>query len=157
MNLIDDVTAKEVANSSNKVYSSSALADQDTFLKLLIAQLKNQDPLDPIKDQDFIAQLAQFTSVEKLTSIEKALEGSSMNTASSQAIALVGKTVSVIDPESGDTISGVVTQVTLLGDDAPSVLIGSKVYPLSYVTSVGQPTTASNWTVTPEPAEQPAS
>lgn len=144
MNLIDSVTAQQVASASNKVYSKSALADQDTFLKLLIAQLKNQDPLDPIKDQDFIAQLAQFTSVEKLTSIEKALQGSSQNSLISQAVGLVGKTVSVVDPETGDTLTGTVTQVTLLGEGAPSVHLGDKVYPLSYVTSVGEPSPESS-------------
>ena len=43
--------------------------DRDAFLKLLITQLENQDPTEPMKDEDFVAQLAQFTSVEKMTQI----------------------------------------------------------------------------------------
>ena len=47
---------------------------QDQFLTLLVTQLKNQDPLSPIDNADFIAQLATFSSLEKLTSIESLLK-----------------------------------------------------------------------------------
>jgi flagellar basal-body rod modification protein FlgD len=43
------------------------------FLKLLVTQLQNQDPMDPIKNEDFIAQLATFSSLEQLISINKAV------------------------------------------------------------------------------------
>lgn len=53
--------------------SAAAKADQslgkDQFLKILIAQLKNQDPMNPMKDQEFIAQMAQFSSVEQLSNM----------------------------------------------------------------------------------------
>jgi flagellar basal-body rod modification protein FlgD len=47
--------------------------DQDAFLKLLVAQLRNQDPLNPMHNQDFIAQTAQFRSVEELANIRQAI------------------------------------------------------------------------------------
>jgi flagellar basal-body rod modification protein FlgD len=47
---------------------------QDAFLKLLVTQLQNQDPLDPMDDTEFIAQLAQFSSLEKLTAMASSLE-----------------------------------------------------------------------------------
>ena len=47
---------------------------QDTFLKLLVTQLQHQDPLDPMDDTEFIAQLAQFSSLEKLTEMAASLE-----------------------------------------------------------------------------------
>ncbi len=46
---------------------------QDAFLKLLITQLQHQDPLNPLDDQAFIAQLAQFSSLEKLTEMASSL------------------------------------------------------------------------------------
>ena len=47
---------------------------QDAFLKLLVTQLQHQDPLNPIEDTAFIAQLAQFSSLEKLTEMAASLE-----------------------------------------------------------------------------------
>ena len=48
--------------------------DRDAFLRLLLAQLANQDPLEPIKDQAFVAQLAQFSSLERLEQIADSVQ-----------------------------------------------------------------------------------
>lgn len=48
---------------------------KDAFLKILIAQLQNQDPTNPMDDRDFIAQMAQFSSLEQMQNIAKAIEG----------------------------------------------------------------------------------
>jgi len=48
--------------------------DRNAFLRLLLTQLANQDPLDPIKDQAFVAQLAQFSSLERLEEISTSVE-----------------------------------------------------------------------------------
>ncbi len=48
--------------------------DKDAFLRLLTTQLSNQDPLNPIEDREFIAQLAQFSSLEQMTTMNKNLE-----------------------------------------------------------------------------------
>lgn len=63
-------------SSSNPVSSSGAIggakgADRDTFLKLLVAQLKNQDPLSPQDGTQFVAQLAQFSALDQLISINQ--------------------------------------------------------------------------------------
>jgi len=51
--------------------------DKDAFLRLLTTQLSNQDPLNPIEDREFIAQLAQFSSLEQMVSLNKTLDSKS--------------------------------------------------------------------------------
>ncbi len=63
--------------------------DKDAFLTLLVAQLKNQDPLSPLQPHEFAAQLAQFSSVEQLTQLNEAMAVQDMN---SQLAILLGKT-----------------------------------------------------------------
>lgn len=101
---------------------------QDTFLKLLVAQLRHQDPLSPADSQSFLAQTAQFTSVEKLEEIAEAMADLSKNDDLATIGNLVGKTVQHRD-ELGNVHEGEVTAgkvddagVTLvLGDDEISI------------------------------------
>lgn len=67
---------------------SSQQLGQSEFLKLLVAQLENQDPMNPVDNQQFIAQLATFSSLEQLMSINKAvskLAGTSEETGSTNS------------------------------------------------------------------------
>lgn len=71
---INTATATTGATSDAKVFQNSM--GKEEFLKLLVVQLQNQDPLSPMDSQDFSAQLAQFSSVEQLTNIDSNLEKS---------------------------------------------------------------------------------
>ncbi|MDR2180151.1 MAG: flagellar hook assembly protein FlgD [Synergistaceae bacterium] len=107
-------------SAANGVLSSDQLAaasravsnelDKDAFLKLLIAELSNQDPLNPMDDREFIAQMAQFSTLEQMTNMTKALEGiSSMEQYS--AVNYVGKTVSFAQEDSEGTPTSVYATV----------------------------------------------
>jgi len=77
---------------------------KDDFLNLLIAQLKNQDPLNPMKDQEFIAQLATFSSLEQVSNMNKNLEEflkqqSYQN--ATVASTMIGKEITSIEGEKG--------------------------------------------------------
>lgn len=72
------------------------MSSQDTFMKLLVAELKNQDPMDPMQSRDMVAQLATLSSVQKLNSIDEKLGGlqkDSVSGSSLQSANLIGKTV----------------------------------------------------------------
>lgn len=74
-----------------------ATLDKDAFLKLLLTQLKNQDPTNPMKSHEMAAQLAQFTSLEKLTNIDSGiadLKKVQTPTQNFEALSLIGKAVS---------------------------------------------------------------
>ncbi len=90
--------------------------DQEAFLKLLVAQLKYQDPLEPTSNEEFISLTAQYTTVERLNELadqgRNRITRESLNTAG----ALVGRTISFLD-ELGLAVQATVDQATLIGGD----------------------------------------
>ena len=126
---------------------------KDAFLKLLIAQLKYQDPSKPVDSSQFMAQTAAFTQVEKLQAMAA---DSSASLALQQGLAassLVGRTVSYVDAE-GITRTGVVTSASFGGSTnaEPLVHIGTTSVSLSSVVEV----TEGLDTGTTSPTDTPA-
>ncbi|MCE5264248.1 MAG: flagellar hook assembly protein FlgD [Deltaproteobacteria bacterium] len=99
---------------------------KDEFMKLLLAQLKNQDPLNPMDGTDFAAQLAQFSSLEQLTNLNTTLETQSVNQMTlgyAQSVNMIGKEVVA---NAGNTITATGQTASLnyqLASDAQSVTI----------------------------------
>jgi flagellar basal-body rod modification protein FlgD len=84
---------------------------QDEFFKLIAAQFSYQDPLNPQKDTDFIAQMAQFNTLEQTRAMQSDIEGLRSQFTESQASLLLGQVVNIKDPISGNNIQGLVTEV----------------------------------------------
>ena len=98
------ITSTTTNTTAQTAAAAATVVGKDDFLKLLVAQLENQDPLNPMDGTEFTAQLAQFSSLETLQSIDGGL--SDLNAAqstlhNSQAVSLIGKTVLY----EGDTFS----------------------------------------------------
>ncbi|GAB6089857.1 flagellar hook assembly protein FlgD [Spirochaeta dissipatitropha] len=110
---------------------SSDLGKED-FLKLLIVQLSNQDPTNPMEDREFIAQMAQFSSLEQMTNLNTEFKELSSMLGGSQALQLVGKDVAVFD--GNNRIEGRVTEVTT--GSAPMVMVNDRYYSVKDVQSV---------------------
>jgi flagellar basal-body rod modification protein FlgD len=98
--IVTSPTVQETLNvtgaSSRGDEKDSKNLDQTDFLTLLVAQLKNQDPMNPMENADFTAQMAQFSSLEQLMNVNENLEiltTSANATNSAQAMALIGKEV----------------------------------------------------------------
>ena len=108
--------------------------DGNTFLKLLVAQMKYQDPSKPMDTNEMMAQTATLTQVEKLTALVTAQESLVSAQHLQAASAMVGRTVAYTTPD-GLTASGVVTSAKLTGSE-PTLHVGNKDVPLSSVTEV---------------------
>jgi|tagenome__1003787_1003787.scaffolds.fasta_scaffold20490285_2 flagellar basal-body rod modification protein FlgD len=128
-------------------------ADQmgkDTFLKLLVAQMKYQDPANPASSTEFMAQTAAFTQVEKLEEIAK--QNASLLTLqrSSSAGALVGRTVTYTDEE-GAKKTGVVTSVRLATDSSEAqAMVGGVAVALGRVTEIAATSASSSGSTSSE-------
>jgi len=120
-------TAREVSYFNKTINNGKDLKkvlNQEDFLNLLITELKNQDPTEPMKDRESIAQMAQFSSLEQMSNMAKNIDGVTKLMARSQAYSLLGKNVEIGD-ETG-LVQGLVQEVT--GGDAPQVLINGQYY-----------------------------
>ncbi|MDF2545841.1 flagellar hook assembly protein FlgD [Anaerosolibacter sp.] len=60
-------------NTTPNTKTENSALDKDAFLKLLVTQLKHQDPLNPVEDKEFIAQMAQFTTLEQIQNMNKTM------------------------------------------------------------------------------------
>jgi flagellar basal-body rod modification protein FlgD len=105
---------------------------QDDFLKLLVAQMSQQDPMNPMKDSEFIAQMAQFSALEQSKAMQQDMS-------SLRASSLLGQTVEVADAaEDSGFRTGVVTAVKV-EKGIPQLIVNGNKYLLSDVQSI-QPT-----------------
>lgn len=95
---------------------------KDMFLKLLVAQLKYQNPMEPVDSSQFMAQTAQFTMVEKLQAMAAQTDALVAGEAAQRAAGLLGRQVTYTD-SAGVPQSGVVTG-TKFGADGPVLLLG---------------------------------
>jgi flagellar basal-body rod modification protein FlgD len=106
--------------------------DRDDFLKLLITQLQHQDPTSPVEDKDFIAQMAQFSSLEQMTNMSTGFQRLSGLLSSSEASQVLGKTVEIRDGD--NLVTGTVDRV--VRGDSPLVGVNGKIYDFSQIESV---------------------
>lgn len=107
-------TTPSSASSVSSIVGNSSLG-KDEFLKLLVTELKYQNPLDPLDSTEYIAQLAQFSSLEQMQNLNTQM-------ASLSAVSVIGKTASALDEE-GNRISGQIMGVSF-GNGKISLMIG---------------------------------
>jgi len=105
---------------------------KDDFLKILIAQLSNQDPTSPLENTEFIAQMAQFSSLEQMTNMSQSFEKMANFINSSEAQSMLGKTVEL---DLGDTsVTGQVEAATR--GKQPQILVNGMYYNMDQIKAV---------------------
>ena len=96
----------------------TANVDYQAFLKLLVAEMKHQDPTEPMKSTDYVAQLASFSQVEQSVQLNTKLDQLLQTTSLTQAGALIGRTITSADGE----VTGTVKEVKLYSDGLMAIL-----------------------------------
>ena len=90
------LTTKQYEEQQAKLLAQDEQLDRDAFLKLFTTQLKNQNPLDPMENEAFVAQLAQFSSLEAMTGVRTSMDSMAADSKSSRFLlgsALIGKKI----------------------------------------------------------------
>lgn len=112
--------------------TGNATLGKDAFLKLLVTQLQNQDPMNPLQDTQFIAQMAQFSELEQMQNVNQTL-------VINQATSLIGRQVTWLDDATGEPRQATVTAVQVT-PDAVNVQVGDGIYvAVDKITAIDQP------------------
>ncbi len=106
------------------------------FMTLLVAQLKTQDPLDPLDGSEFMSQLVQLQSLAELTRIRSSLSEISGLQTLGPALGLVGRTVEWLDAQTGERLAGVVSGLEAQSEGACALVVGDACVGLAQVLAI---------------------
>jgi flagellar basal-body rod modification protein FlgD len=133
-----DVTATGQATTASTATTSSSASQvlgKDDFLKLLCAQLQQQDPMSPVDDTQFMSQLYQMSTLEAQQNLNSSFEAFAKSNSLVGATALIGKTISYTDSASSTEVTGVVQGVKTV-DGAVSVAVNGQDISVSDIVAV---------------------
>ena len=124
----DKVQINQFVNDFNRSINPGRLPQQnlgkDEFLKILITQLSYQDPMSPMEDKEFIAQMAQFSALEQMTSMAKDFAKLTTMISATEASSALGKNVELLEGE--NVIQGTVKAVSR--GEIPQILVNGVFY-----------------------------
>ena len=132
----NSTTSSTNGTSSTSNPSATGFANLTTadFMKMLIAELQNQDPTQPMNSQDLLGQLATMSQLQSTTDLDSALQANTTNQQLSIGASFIGKAIAGTDA-SGNAVSGVVTQA-FLSNGSAYVGVGNSQVPLANITNV---------------------
>ena len=127
--------------SSNQLASKKSALNPDDFIKMMITQLQNQDPMEPAKNDQLLAQMSQIGQLQSSTQLQDSLKGLVLQNQIGSAATLIGKTVQGMDTNN-NTIGGVVSSVRVQDDGVSLELDNGQSLQLGRVTAIA-PTQAT--------------
>ena len=113
-----NVSAISAATTTQNAVTNAQTVDYQSFLRLLVAQMKNQDPTSPMESTDYVAQLATFSQVEQSVQMNNKLDSILQASTFAQAGALIGKYITSADSQ----IAGTIKEVRLYSDGIMAIL-----------------------------------
>ena len=125
----------QTAPSPNQLRSKNFALKTEDFIKMMITQLQNQDPLEPAKNQELLAQMSQIGQLQSATTLQDTLKGMVLQNQLAGAGNLIGKLVTGLD-EADEPVQGVVTSIRVERDKVNLELDNGKTLPLTRVTQI---------------------
>jgi len=138
MSAQDQAVVQQAVNTQNakNAAANGRVASQelgkDDFLKLLITQLSNQDPTSPMENTEFIAQMAQFSSLEQMTNMSTGFTKLASMLSGSEAVSTIGKTVELTAGE--NVVTGQVQAVTR--GENPQLIVNGMPYSMDQINKI---------------------
>jgi len=137
MSAIDSFFSTPTANASNSAQSDrlNELTQSD-FIRMMVAELENQDPMNPMSNTEMLQQINQMRSITSSDRLTNSIEALTIGQALSTASSLIGKTITGVNTL-GESVTGKVDKVTIESGEA-KLFVGSSIIPVSNVTAVGE-------------------
>jgi|SRR5450432_780073 len=142
------IPAAGATGGSSQLTNPNSKLKVSDFINMMVTQLQNQDPLDPVKNQDLLAQMSQIGQLQTSNDLDTSLKGLVLQNSLGAAGNLIGKAVQGLD-EQGAPLGGIVSSVRVQGSDVFLELDSGKELQLGSVTSIAAPTPSAT---TPTPA-----
>lgn len=114
------ITTPATTNATKDVENTFS---SEAFMKVLATQMKSQNPLEPMKDTEFIAQMAQFSNLEQITNLATTMKSLNITTQLTQGASLIGRTVTYTPAGTDQVVTGTVDKMLLENGGRSSVLV----------------------------------
>ena len=131
------ITARKYVPKSTSTGGQQKTLGQDDFLKLLAQQFQSQDPMKPMDDTSFIAQMAQFSSLEQAKAMQADMAALRSQQDFTQASGLLGREVN-LQLDQNKKVSGVVSSVDMQAG-SPKIVVNGTAYDMSKLVAVSEP------------------
>jgi flagellar basal-body rod modification protein FlgD len=133
------------ASPGSQLKGKNAQLKTEDFIKMMITQLQHQDPLEPAKNQELLAQMSQIGQLQSATSLQESLQGMVLQNQIGAASGLIGKTVQGLDAQD-EPVTGLVNSVKVGSDGVSLELDNGKTLLLSRVTQIAPPANLASGT-----------
>lgn len=140
----------EQGTTASKNNTAKNTLDKDAFLKLLLTELRYQDPMEPVKDKEFMAQMASFSSLEQMTNLNTGFNKLSSNITDNllpalmlqQSSTMVGREVTYTNPDdSKSSLTGIIDSA-LIKDGKAYYVVNGKEIAASTISEIGEQSTS---------------
>lgn len=138
---ISSLGASAGTSASNGARKKNFELKTEDFIKMMITQLQNQDPTEPAKNEQLLAQMSQIGQLQSATTLQESLKGMVTQNQIGAAAGLIGKSVEGLDANN-DPVDGLVTSVQVASDGVSLELDNGQRLALSRVTSIAGQTPA---------------
>ena len=144
---VDDISSYlNTSGSTTQVSTSNSNLDYNDFLALLTAELKHQDPTDPLDNKDLILQLSQFSTLSSLSALNSNFESFISTNTISTVNGMIGKSITytATDDEGAESsVTGTCTGIKIATDGTVTLTVGGEDVSTSDITAISNPTTTS--------------
>jgi flagellar basal-body rod modification protein FlgD len=146
MSTTNSINGSSSTGNSSGASSASAVTKitPDDFLKMMITQLQNQDPVNPTSSDQILQQISQIDSIEATTTLTSSLNSVATDQGFQTASGLIGKQVQGVD-STGNPVSGTVDSVSF-ANGAASLNVGNQTLQLSGISSISNPSSPNGGT-----------